>query len=129
MIVEDHDMSDRLFAFGDGSRRDHEDSLLSQRCGIRQPVVSNHHHSFLKRSKIDISQNVNFFRLAVAVLQSYLDANGGLFCTSGFVEHSRGEDKAAERSHGLRGGVFLRPRARDCPLRRLRQNIPLSLDA
>ncbi len=60
MIVEDHDMSDRFFAFGDGSRRDHEDSLLSQRCGIRQPVGSNHHHSFLKRSKIDISQNVTF---------------------------------------------------------------------
>jgi hypothetical protein len=58
MIVEDHDMSDRFFAFGDGSRRDHEDSLLSQRCGIRQPVGSNHHHSFLKRSKIDISQDV-----------------------------------------------------------------------
>jgi hypothetical protein len=58
MIVEDHDMSDRFFAFGDGSRRDHKDSLLSQRCGIRQPVGSNHHHSFLKRSKIDISQNV-----------------------------------------------------------------------
>ena len=49
VIVEDHDMSDRFFAFGDGSRRDHEDSLLSQRCGIRQPVGSNHHHSFLKR--------------------------------------------------------------------------------
>ena len=59
MIVDDHDMSDRCFAFGDGSRRDHEDSLLSQRC-IRQPVGSNHHHSFLKRSKIDISQNVKF---------------------------------------------------------------------
>ena len=58
MIVEDHDMSDCFFAFGDGSRRDHEDSLLSQRCGIRQSVGSNHHHSFLKRSKIDISENV-----------------------------------------------------------------------
>jgi hypothetical protein len=56
MIVEDHDMSDRFFAFGDGSRRDHEDSLLFQRCGIPQSVGSNHHHSFLKRSKIDISQ-------------------------------------------------------------------------
>ena len=62
MIVEDHDMSDRLFVFGDGSRRDHEDSLLSQRCGIRQPVGSNHHHSFLKRSQIDISVARNFFR-------------------------------------------------------------------
>ena len=50
----------QVFAFGDGSRRDHEDSLLSQRCGIRQPVGSNHHHSFLKRSEIDISQNVKF---------------------------------------------------------------------
>ena len=58
MIVEDHDMSDRCFAFDDGSRRDHEDSLLSQRCGIRKAVGSNLHHSFLKRSKIDISQNI-----------------------------------------------------------------------
>jgi hypothetical protein len=57
MIVEDHDVSDRFFAFGDGSRRDHEDSLLSQRRGVRQSVGSNHHHSFLKRSKIDISEN------------------------------------------------------------------------
>ena len=56
MIVEDHDMSDRFVAFGDGSRRDHEDSLLSQRSGIWQPVSSNHHHSFLKLSKTDISQ-------------------------------------------------------------------------
>ena len=60
MIVEDHDMSDCFLAFGGGSRRDHEDSLLSQRGGIRQPVGSNHHHSFLKRSKIDISHNVKF---------------------------------------------------------------------
>jgi hypothetical protein len=58
MIVEDHDMSACLATYGDRSRRDHEDSLLSQRCGIRQPVGSNHHHSFLKRSKIDISQKV-----------------------------------------------------------------------
>jgi hypothetical protein len=57
MIVEDHDMSDRFFPFGDGSRRDHEDSLLSQRCGIWQPAGSSHHHSFLKRSKIDISHS------------------------------------------------------------------------
>jgi len=60
MIVEDHDMSDRFSAFGDGSRRDHENSLLSSRCGIRRSVGSNHHHSFLKRSKTDISQNVKF---------------------------------------------------------------------
>jgi hypothetical protein len=58
MIVEDHDMSDRFFAFGDGSRRKQEDSLLSQRCGVRQSVGSSDHHSFLKRSKIDISQNI-----------------------------------------------------------------------
>ena len=64
MIVEDHDLSDRFFAFRDGSRRDHEDSLLSQRCGIRQPVGSNHHHSFLKRSKIDISENVENLQTA-----------------------------------------------------------------
>jgi hypothetical protein len=59
MIVEDHDVSDRFFAFGDGSRRDHEDSLLSSRCGIRQPVGSNRHHSFLKLANTDISENVN----------------------------------------------------------------------
>ena len=55
MIVEDHDMSDCLATYGYKSRRDDEDSLLSQRCGIRQPIGSNLHHSFLKRSKIDIS--------------------------------------------------------------------------
>ena len=58
MIVEDHDMSDRLATYGDRSRYDREDSLLSAPCGIRQPVGSNHHHSFLKRSKIDVSQDV-----------------------------------------------------------------------
>jgi hypothetical protein len=60
MIVEDHDMSDRLAAHGYKSRPDREASLLSSRCGIRQPIGSNHHHSFLKRSKIEISQNVKF---------------------------------------------------------------------
>ena len=55
MIVEDHDMSDRLATCGYKSRPDCEVSLLSSRCRIRQPVGSNHHHSFLKRSKIDIS--------------------------------------------------------------------------
>ena len=58
MIVEDHDMSDRLATYGYKLRSDREASLLSSRCGIRQPVGSNHHHSFLKRSKIDISQDV-----------------------------------------------------------------------
>jgi hypothetical protein len=58
MIVEDHDMPDCLATYGYKSRLDREASLLSSRCGIRQPVGSNHHHSFLKRSKIDISQNV-----------------------------------------------------------------------
>jgi hypothetical protein len=58
MIVEDHDMSDCLAIYGYDSRPDREASLLSSRCGIRQPVGSNHHHSFLKRSKIDISQDV-----------------------------------------------------------------------
>ena len=57
MIVEDHDMSDGLATYGYKLRPDREASLLSSRCGIRQPVGSNHHHSFLKRSKIDISQN------------------------------------------------------------------------
>ena len=60
MIVEDHDMSDCLATYGYKSRPDREASPLSSRCGIRQPVGSNHHHSFLKRSKIDISQNVKF---------------------------------------------------------------------
>jgi hypothetical protein len=58
MIVEDHDMSDRLATHGYKSQPDREESLLSSRCGIRQPVGSNHHHSFLKRSKIDISRDV-----------------------------------------------------------------------
>ena len=61
MIVEDHDTSDRFSAFGDGSRRNHEDSLLAQRCGIRQPVGSNHHHSFLKHSKTGISERIEIF--------------------------------------------------------------------
>jgi hypothetical protein len=60
MIVEDHDMSGRFLALGKRSRRGHEDSLLSQRCGVGQPVGSNHHHSFSSVSKIDISQNVKF---------------------------------------------------------------------
>jgi hypothetical protein len=60
MIVENHDMSDRLAAYGYKSRPDREESLLSSRCGMRQAVGSNHHHSFLKRSKLDISQNVKF---------------------------------------------------------------------
>jgi hypothetical protein len=70
MIVEDHDMSDRFFVFGDGSRRDHEDSLLSQCCGIKPPVGSNHHHSFLKRSKIYISHNAKFLSAAVERINS-----------------------------------------------------------
>ena len=61
MIVEDHDMSDRLAIYGDKSRFDREASLLSSRRGIRQPVGSDHHHSFLKRSKIDILGNLKFF--------------------------------------------------------------------
>jgi hypothetical protein len=56
MIVEDHDMSDCLATYSYKLRPDREASLLSSRCGIRQPAGSNHHHSFLKRSKIDISQ-------------------------------------------------------------------------
>jgi hypothetical protein len=58
MIVENHDMSDCFFAFGNGSRRDHEDSLLSLRRSNRQPVGSIYHHPFLKRSKAEISRNV-----------------------------------------------------------------------
>jgi hypothetical protein len=58
MIVENHDMSDCLAIYGYKLRPDGEASLLSSRCGIRQPVGSNHHHSFLKRSKTDISQDV-----------------------------------------------------------------------
>jgi len=60
MIVEDHDMSDCLATYGYKLRPDREAPLLSARCGIQQPVGSNHHHSFLKRSKIDISQDVKF---------------------------------------------------------------------
>jgi hypothetical protein len=58
MIVEDHDMSDCLATYCYKLRPEREASPLSSRCGIRQPVGSNHHHSFLKLSKIDISQNV-----------------------------------------------------------------------
>jgi hypothetical protein len=58
MIVEDHDMSDCLATYGYKLPLDREAPLLSSRCGIRQPVGSNHHHSFLKRSKIDISQDL-----------------------------------------------------------------------
>jgi hypothetical protein len=58
MIVEDHDMSDCLVTYGYKLRLDRQACLLSSRCGIRQPVGSNHHHSFLKRSKIDISRDV-----------------------------------------------------------------------
>jgi hypothetical protein len=61
MIVEDHDMSDCLATYAYKLRPDREASLLFSQCGIRQPVGSNHHHSFLKRSKIDISQNMKFF--------------------------------------------------------------------
>jgi hypothetical protein len=60
MIVEDHDMSDRLATYAYKSRLDREASFLFSQCGIRQPVGSNHHHSFLKRPKMDISQNVKF---------------------------------------------------------------------
>jgi len=55
MIVEDHDMSDCPATYGYKLRPDREASRLSSRCAIGQPVGSNHHHSFLKRSKIDIS--------------------------------------------------------------------------
>ena len=61
MIVEDHDMSDCLASYGYKLRLDREASLLSSRCAIRQSVGSNHHHSFLKPSKIDISQDVKLF--------------------------------------------------------------------
>jgi hypothetical protein len=69
MIVEDHDMSDCLATYGYKLRPDREASLLSSGCGIWQHVGSNHHHSFLKHSKIDISQDVKllsgYFELAV----------------------------------------------------------------
>jgi hypothetical protein len=70
MIVEDHDMSYRILPFDDGRRRNHEDPLLFQRCGICQPLGSNDHHSFLKRSKTDISRKLEdsppalFWRIA-----------------------------------------------------------------
>ena len=47
MIVEDNDMSGRLASCGYKSQPDREASLLSSHCGIRQPLGSNHHHSFL----------------------------------------------------------------------------------
>ena len=56
MIVEDHDMSDCPAIYAYKSRPDREASLLSSHCGIRQPVGSNHHHSFLKRLNIEISE-------------------------------------------------------------------------
>jgi hypothetical protein len=68
MIVEDQDMSAHFFALGDRSRHNHEDCLLSQRRGTRHPVSSNDHHSFLKRSKADISRNVKFFRHFLSVV-------------------------------------------------------------
>jgi hypothetical protein len=61
MIIEDHDISDFLATYGYKLRPDRKASLLSSCYGIRQPVGSNHHHSFLKRSKIDISQNMKLF--------------------------------------------------------------------
>jgi hypothetical protein len=81
MIVEDHDMSDCLATYGYKLRLDRQASLLSSRCGIRQPVGSNHHHSFLKRLKIEISENLKFLArisalqllLAVNVLPAGLD--------------------------------------------------------
>jgi hypothetical protein len=57
MIVEYQNSSDCFAIYGDRSRYDREDSLLSAPCCIREPVGSNHHHSFLKRSNINISQN------------------------------------------------------------------------
>ena len=70
MIVEDHDMSDCLATYGYKLRPDREASRLSSRCAIRQPVGSNHHHSFLKRSKIDISRSVKFLSAAVERITS-----------------------------------------------------------
>ena len=58
MIVDDHDMPDRLATYGYKSRSDRETSLLSSRSGVRQSVGSNHHHSSFKRWKIDISENL-----------------------------------------------------------------------
>jgi hypothetical protein len=62
MIIEDQNMSDCLATYGERSRRDHEGSRLSSRCGLPQTVGSNHHHSFLKRLKIDISETSKIFK-------------------------------------------------------------------
>jgi len=62
MIIEDQNLSDCLATYGDRSPRDHEDSRLSSRCGLPQHVASNHHHSLLKRSKIDISETSKIFK-------------------------------------------------------------------
>ena len=67
MIVEDQDMSDRFFAFDDGSRRDQEDSLLFQRCGIRQRVGSNYHHSFSQAF-----EDRNFTKISFGTLSGYI---------------------------------------------------------
>ena len=70
MIIEDHDMSDCLATYGYKLRPDREASLLSSRCGIRQPVGWNHHHSFLRRSKIEISRSAKFLSVAVERINS-----------------------------------------------------------
>jgi hypothetical protein len=61
MIVEDHNPSDRLTALRGISELEREDSFASsRRCVSSHSIGSNCHHLFLKRSKIEISQNVKF---------------------------------------------------------------------
>src|SRR5713226_5437312 len=72
MIIEDQNMSDCFATYGYKSRLGREDSLLSSRCCIRQPVDSKIHHSFLKRSKIDISHNLKFLSKRNVVTRIWL---------------------------------------------------------
>ena len=57
MIVENHDMLDCFAAYGYQLRLDREDFLFCSRRGIRQPVGSNHHHSF-SRFRMPIFQEI-----------------------------------------------------------------------
>jgi len=60
MIVEDQNMSDCFATYGDRPRPDREDFLRSSRCGIRQPVASNIHHS-LSSFRTPTSQKISDF--------------------------------------------------------------------
>jgi hypothetical protein len=102
MIVEDHDMSDCLATYAYKLRPDREASLLFSQCGIRQPVGSNHHHSFLKRSKIDISQNVKF--LFVCFERSTQHDHSAMFVVESTAAFCLGASGANRRTSALERG-------------------------